>query len=178
MRAARGGRSDRTPDRGRSLTSGPLAIGTRPYPPSMSIDPHDLVHERLRRARQRYTSGRRDLVQCLLGAGRPVSIAELLELGTDQSQSSLYRNLTVLEGCGVVRRLPSVDNVTRFELSEELTHHHHHLVCSSCGRLDDVTLPSDLEASILRSTVSLGAGLGYEVRSHQLELIGVCGDCR
>jgi Fe2+ or Zn2+ uptake regulation protein len=144
----------------------------------MSIDPHDLVLERLRRARQRYTSGRRDLVQSLLGAGRPVSIAELLELGADQSQSSLYRNLTVLESCGIVRRLPSVDNVTRFELSEELTHHHHHLVCSSCGRLDDVTLPGELEASILRATARLGEGLGYEVRGHQLELIGVCGDCR
>jgi len=144
----------------------------------MSTNPHELVLERLRRARQRYTSGRRDLVQCLLGTGRPVSIAELLELGSDQSQSSLYRNLAVLEGCGVVRRLPSVDNVTRFELSEELTHHHHHLVCSNCGRLDDVTLPPELEASILTSTSRLGAGLGFEVLSHRLELVGLCGECR
>jgi Fur family transcriptional regulator, ferric uptake regulator len=144
----------------------------------MSTDPHELILERLRRARQRYTSGRRDLVRCLLGAGRPVSIAELLELGTDQSQSSLYRNLAVLEGCGIVLRLPSVDNVTRFELSEELTHHHHHLVCSTCGRLDDVTLPAELEASILSSTARLGESIGYEVRSHRLELVGLCGECR
>jgi Fe2+ or Zn2+ uptake regulation protein len=144
----------------------------------MSTDPHELILERLRRARQRYTSGRRDLVRCLLGAGRPVSIAELLELGTDQSQSSLYRNLAVLEGCGIVLRLPSVDNVTRFELSEELTHHHHHLVCSTCGRLDDVTLPAELEASILSSTSRLGESIGYEVRSHRLELVGLCGECR
>jgi Fur family transcriptional regulator, ferric uptake regulator len=155
-----------------------VRYGTRPYPPTMSVDPHALIDERLRRARQRYTSGRRDLVQCLLEVGRPVSIAELLEQGTDQSQSSLYRNLTVLEGCGVVLRLPSVDNVTRFELSEELTHHHHHLVCAACGRLDDVTLPPDLETSILRATARLGDELGYEVRSHRLELVGLCAGCR
>jgi Fur family transcriptional regulator, ferric uptake regulator len=144
----------------------------------MSVDPHELVLEHLRRARQRYTPGRRDLVQCLLEVGRPVSIAELMELDTDQSQSSLYRNLTVLEACGVVLRLPSVDNVTRFELSEQLTHHHHHLLCSDCGRLDDVTLPADLEASILRSTARLGGDLGYEVHGHRLELVGLCRSCR
>lgn len=162
----------------RSLTTSTVDIGPRPYPAVMPDDPHELVLERLRRVRQRYTSGRRDLVQRLLESARPVSIAELLELDAEHSQSSLYRNLAVLEGCGVVLRLPSVDNVTRFELSEELTHHHHHLVCSGCGRLDDVTLPAALEASILGSTVRLGRDVGYEVHSHRLELVGLCSDCR
>ena len=162
----------------RSLTSDLVSTALHPYPAAMSDDPHELVQERLRRARQRYTSGRRDLVQRLLESGRPISIAELLELDTEHSQSSLYRNLAVLEGCGVVLRLPSVDNVTRFELSEDLTHHHHHLVCSGCGRLDDVTLPAELEASILGSTARLGREVGYEVHSHRLELVGLCSDCR
>jgi Fur family transcriptional regulator, ferric uptake regulator len=161
-----------------SLTTAPVDIRPRPYPAAMSDDPHELVHDRLRRVRQRYTSGRRDLVQRLLEVGRPVTIAELLELDTEHSQSSLYRNLTVLEGCGVVLRLPSVDNVTRFELSEDLIHHHHHLVCSGCGRLDDVMLPAELEASILGATARLGRDVGYEVHSHRLELVGLCGDCR
>jgi len=144
----------------------------------MARNPHDEVAERLRRARQRYTSGRRDLLQALLLAGRPVTIGELLTTGSDQSQSSLYRNLAVLEACGVVRRLPSVDNVARFEVSEDLTHHHHHLVCSGCGRLDDVTLPEPLERSLLAFTADAGASLGYVIGDHRLELIGVCSSCR
>jgi Fe2+ or Zn2+ uptake regulation protein len=110
----------------------------------MAEDPHTVVADRLHRARQRYTGGRRALMTALLGAGRPLTIAELLrDVDGDGawSQSSLYRNLGVLESCGIVVRLPSSDGVARFEVTEELSRHHHHLVCSGCGRLDDVDLP-------------------------------------
>ena len=149
-----------------------------PYPDGMSEDPHTLVADRLRRGRQRYTGGRRALVTRLLGAGRPLTIAELLRADEGWSQSSLYRNLGVLESCGVVTRLPSTDGVARFEVAEELSHHHHHLVCSSCGRLDDVELPDRVEATLHAVTAEAGAALGYEVDEHRLELIGRCSACR
>lgn len=144
----------------------------------MSTDPHALVADRLRRAQQRYTRGRRALVTALLGAGRPLTIAELLRTGEGWSQSSLYRNLGVLEACGVVTRLPSTDGVARFEVAEELSHHHHHLVCSRCGRLDDIELPARVEATLHTVTAEAGESLGYEVDEHRLELIGRCPDCR
>jgi Fe2+ or Zn2+ uptake regulation protein len=144
----------------------------------MAEDPHTVVADRLHRGRQRYTGGRRALVTALLGAGRPLSIAELLRHDADWSQSSLYRNLTVLETCGVVKRLPSTDGVARFEVAEELSRHHHHLVCSSCGRLDDVDLPPRVEATLHAVTAEAGELLGYEVDEHRLELIGRCSDCR
>jgi Fe2+ or Zn2+ uptake regulation protein len=144
----------------------------------MATDPHETIAERLHRSRQRYTLGRRELVDTLLGSGRPVTIAELMRGGAEQSQSSTYRNLAVLEACGVVLRLPSVDGLARFELSEELTRHHHHLVCTDCGRLDDVDLPEKLEATLHRTTMEAGKSLGYEVDEHRLELRGRCADCR
>lgn len=144
----------------------------------MSLEPHAVVADRLHRVRQRYTSGRRALVTALLGAGRPLTIAELLDTDEGWSQSSLYRNLGVLESCGVVSRLPSTDGVARFEVAEELSRHHHHLVCSVCGRLDDVDLPPRVEATLHRVTAEAGEVLGYEVDEHRLELIGRCADCR
>jgi Fe2+ or Zn2+ uptake regulation protein len=144
----------------------------------MIPDPHTVVADRLHRGRQRYTGGRRALVSALLGAGRPLSIAELLRRDADWSQSSLYRNLAVLESCGVVIRLPSTDGVARFEVAEELSRHHHHLVCSSCGRLDDVDLPARVEATLHAVTAEAGKMLGYEVDEHRLELIGRCSECR
>jgi len=84
----------------------------------------------------------------------------------------------VLETCGVVTRLPSTDGVARFEVAEELSHHHHHLVCSRCGRLDDVELPARVEATLHAVTAEAGESLGYEVDEHRLELIGRCPDCR
>jgi len=144
----------------------------------MPEDPHTVVADRLHRVRQRYTGGRRALVTMLLGAGRPLTIAELLREEDGWSQSSLYRNLSVLEGCGVVRRLASADGTARFEVTEELSRHHHHLVCSGCGRLDDVDLPARVEATLHAVTAEVGTALGYEVDEHRLELIGRCAECR
>lgn len=143
----------------------------------MNTDLHNTIRDRLARTRQRYTRGRLDLVEVLVALGRPVTLPELVEAGAAASQSSLYRNLAILEQCGVVRRVASVDDVARYELDEDLTHHHHHLVCQDCGRIDDVVLPDRLEASLHKAAESAGAAHGYELADHRLELVGRCGDC-
>lgn len=136
-----------------------------------------MIREQLRRTRQRYTLGRQQLVDLLLHEDRPVTIPELIELGAPQSQSSLYRNLAIMEQCGVVRRLSSVDDVARYELDEELTGHHHHLVCSLCGRIDDVTLGDEFEQQMRTAADRTGAASGYQLSAHHLELVGTCPDC-
>lgn len=143
----------------------------------MSDDIHQRVRSRLVGSRQRYTSGRRDLVDVLADVSRPMTIDELRAEGARQSQSSLYRNLGVLERCEVVRRLPSLDDVARFELAEDFTEHHHHVVCASCGRLDDVVLPRDLEEALSAAALTVQDQLGYAVDAHRVELVGTCPDC-
>jgi Fur family ferric uptake transcriptional regulator len=143
----------------------------------MSENVHAEITRALRRARQRYTTGRRQLVELLLELGRPATIPDLMGAGAHQSQSSLYRNLAILEQAGAVRRLSSVDDVGRYELAEELTEHHHHLVCSDCGRIDDVTFPGDIERALGRAAHAANEQRGYTVDSHRLELVGTCPDC-
>lgn len=146
----------------------------------MSTDTHETVEERLRRTRQRYTHGRRQIVELLHQTEHPVTIADLMELGASQSQSSLYRNLAILEQCGAVHRLASAtDDIARYELAEALSeHHHHHLVCEVCGRLEDVTLPSPIESALARATDEALAQRGFVVDSHRFELVGTCAGCR
>jgi Fur family transcriptional regulator, ferric uptake regulator len=148
-----------------------------PYPPAMTSDVHQTIDEQLRRTRQRYTLGRQQLVQLLIDAGRPVTIPELLALGSAQSQSSLYRNLATLEQCGVVRRLASTDDVARYELAEELSEHHHHLLCSTCGRLEDVVLPSRIEKALADAANEARRQADFDVDSHNFELVGTCATC-
>jgi Fur family transcriptional regulator, ferric uptake regulator len=143
----------------------------------MTTDVHAIIDEQLRRTRQRYTLGRQQLVQQLVDAGRPVAIPELLELGSSQSQSSLYRNLATLEQCGVVRRLSSTDDVARYELAEELSEHHHHLLCSTCGRLEDVVLPARIEKALADAAEEARKQADFDVDSHRFELVGTCADC-
>jgi len=143
----------------------------------MTNDIHATVDEQLRRTRQRYTRGRRQLVELLLGAERPVTIPELMELGASQSQSSLYRNLAILEQSGAVHRLVSTDDVSRYELTEELSEHHHHLVCSACGRLEDVVLPAAIERALVQAAEEARTQRDFAVDSHRLELVGTCPAC-
>ena len=143
----------------------------------MTTDVHALITDQLRRTRQRYTLGRRQLVEVLLDLGRPATIPDIMSAGARQSQSSLYRNLAILEQAGAVRRLASVDDVARYELAEELTEHHHHLVCSDCGRIDDVTLPRDIEHALGQAAEAPNEQRGYEVDSHRFELVGICPAC-
>ncbi len=143
----------------------------------MTTDVHTTVDQQLRRTRQRYTTGRRQLVDILASADRPVTIPELIDLGAAQSQSSLYRNLAVLEQAGAIRRLSSTDDTGRFELAEALSEHHHHLLCSACGGIEDITLPEDIESALHDAVSQAQRDRSFRVDAHHLELIGTCGDC-
>jgi Fur family transcriptional regulator, ferric uptake regulator len=135
------------------------------------------IATRLRAAGHRYSASRRALVDHLRHGGRPLSIVELLEAGPGQAQSSVYRNLAVLEQSGVVRRLVTHDDYARFELAEDLTEHHHHLICTSCGVVTDVILPAKLERSLEDACGEISRAHAFAVDHHQLDLLGRCGAC-
>ena len=142
-------------------------------------DLHGVVEGRLRRVDQRYTSGRRAIVGLLASAGHPVSIGEIADRLPGLPRSSAYRHLTDLESAGLVRRITANDEFTRFELAEDLTgHHHHHLVCVSCGRVTDITLPPAVEDHLTHATGQLAGADGFEPHGHRLDVLGLCATCR
>jgi Fur family transcriptional regulator, ferric uptake regulator len=138
---------------------------------------HRTVEERLQDVGQRYTANRRALIQALSVARRPLAIGDLLGGRGALPQSSAYRNLTVLEQAGVIRRVITEGDFAHFELDEGLTEHHHHLVCSNCGRVEDVALPVTVERSIGRTLDRVGRDAGFATVDHRLDLIGLCRSC-
>jgi len=139
---------------------------------------HGEVSGRLREADQRYTSGRRRLVERLAEVGRPVTIPELVDGAAGLALSSAYRNLSVLEQVGVVSRVHSGAEHARFELAEDVAgDHHHHLICESCGRVDDFTVVASVERKIGEALDRVAADHGFVATSHCLDLIGTCQDC-
>jgi Fur family ferric uptake transcriptional regulator len=133
--------------------------------------------ERLRGVGQRYTAGRAALVELLATSDRPLTIPEILHARSGMPQSSVYRNLTVLEEAGLVQRVASSDEWARFELAEDLTEHHHHQICTSCGQVRDVTLPTPVERSLDASLAEVAAANGFVLQHHRLDLVGLCQDC-
>ena len=144
----------------------------------MAEDMHSVVEERLRSADQRYTTGRRAIVELLASAGRPVSIGDIAERLPGLPRSSAYRHLTDLHAAGLVRRVTANDEFTRFELAEDLTEHHHHLLCVNCGKVIDVTLPDGFEQEVAGAIGRLADAAGFEAHSHRLDVLGLCVGCR
>ena len=139
---------------------------------------HDDVATLLWAGDHRYTTGRRRVIGALHAAGGPVTIPEILELDAELAQSSVYRNLTILEEVGAVARIVTHDDHARFELSEALTdHHHHHLICGSCGSVSDVELPEDTEAELDDAFERVARSAGFRLDAHRLDLLGTCAAC-
>jgi Fe2+ or Zn2+ uptake regulation protein len=140
-------------------------------------DLHGAVELQLRAVGQRYTAQRRALVDALRRKGKPVPIPELADPRGGLPQSSVYRNLAVLEQAGAVHRVVTGESA-RYELAEELTQHHHHLVCRSCGTVEDVTVPAGFERQVSRAADDIADRTGFAAVSHRLDLIGTCRTCR
>jgi Fe2+ or Zn2+ uptake regulation protein len=138
---------------------------------------HTTAAQRLRSSGLRYTSSRRAVVDVLSDSDRPLTIPEILSVDPSLAQSSAYRNLTELISAGVVHRIISGDEYSHFELAEDLTSHHHHLVCTSCGRVADVTLSDDIETSLDRALARVAKAEGFEPEHHRLDVLGRCADC-
>jgi Fur family transcriptional regulator, ferric uptake regulator len=133
---------------------------------------------RLRQDGQRLTTGRQLILQVLADAGAPITIPGILSRQPTLAQSSVYRNLSILERAGLVSKISMGDEHAYYELGEEITnHHHHHFVCRRCGKVTDVTLPSSFEKSMDKALVAAAEAVKFDLQAHRLDLIGYCAEC-
>jgi Fur family transcriptional regulator, ferric uptake regulator len=141
------------------------------------IDLHTTASQRLRNTGLRYTASRRAVVDVLASSDRPLTIPEILGENRSLAQSSAYRNLSELIDAGVVHRIIAGDEYSHFELAEDLTSHHHHLVCTRCGRVEDVVLEDDTETLLTRALDLVASHRGFEAEHHRLDILGSCTRC-
>jgi Fe2+ or Zn2+ uptake regulation protein len=144
----------------------------------VSSDLESVATARLRTDGQRYTPNRAELVRLLADAPHPITIPDLLAARPGLAQSSVYRNLSVLERAGVVKRIVTADEWARYELADEFTEHHHHLICAKCGTVRDFTVPPKLERQIDSAVHDIAGQHGFTLDHHTLDLIGTCTTCR
>lgn len=85
------------------------------------------------------------------------------------SLGTVYRNLELLAGEGLVRKLERGGGRARFDGDID---RHLHVVCVSCGRVDDVAgAPGALGAD------GVAAPDGYEILGLRVEFTGICPKC-
>ena len=140
-------------------------------------DIHDIAARKLATINQRYSSRRRRLVEALERADHPLVATDIVAIDEDLPQSSVYRNLAVLEAAGVVVKVLTNGDRAAFELAEELKGHHHHLVCVQCGLVLDIDVPNEVEQMLDTGVADLVSQAGFVLVGHRLDLLGRCKNC-
>ena len=140
-------------------------------------DVHDIAARKLATINQRYSSRRRRLVEALERADHPLVATDIVAIDEDLPQSSVYRNLAVLEAAGVVVKVLTNGDRAAFELAEELKGHHHHLVCVQCGLVLDIDVPNEVEQMLDTGVADLVSRAGFVLVGHRLDLMGRCRNC-
>jgi Fe2+ or Zn2+ uptake regulation protein len=138
---------------------------------------HDEVADRLQTNAQRLTPSRRQIDDVEAAAPGPLTNHEIHHAQNGHAQSSAYRNLVVLEEAGVVHRMATGDDFARYELAEDLTGHHHHLVCSNCGKVEDLPATPAVEQSVAAVVDEAAREAGFTTQHHRLDLVGLCANC-
>jgi Fur family ferric uptake transcriptional regulator len=140
---------------------------------------HAIALRRMAEAGHLYTRGRRLVMDVLDRLGAPSTIPTILNSEPRLKQSSLYRNLAVLQESGLVTRVDVGDERAYYELSEAVTQdHHHHLVCRECRSVVDVALPGPTERTLDKAFTTAASDAGFALEEHRVDLVGVCSECR
>jgi len=130
---------------------------------------------RLRAASRRITPQRRLILDTLVQAGGHLDAGEIYERARLRdprlSLSTIYRTLAALKASGAVRELHLDQEHHHYELDNK--DRHSHLVCLECGRVIEVE--GEPFAQVAQA---VGLAHGFEVAAAQVELTGLCADCR
>lgn len=86
--------------------------------------------------------------------------------------TTIYRNLELLDELNLVFTQNSKDGSKLYKLVCH-TVHHHHIICTKCGKI----LPIDY-CPIAPQLEELLAEQGFTLEEHQLELYGICRQCK
>ncbi len=88
-------------------------------------------------------------------------------------RATIYRTMTLFEKLGIVQRL-NIGWKYKYELSDVFQAHHHHFHCTNCG----TTLGLEPNAMLETMIDTVAAKSGHAPRGHQLEIYGLCADCK
>jgi Fur family ferric uptake transcriptional regulator len=143
--------------------------------PSITETQTERIVGTLERAGYQATPNRRLVAQLVAATGGHFTAAELLERGRRErvniGRATVFRALELLTSLHVVERLDLPSGSHAYVVCDP-NEHHHHLVCSTCGRSEDVA-----DGELARLVDEIGQRNGYRIESHRLELFGTCPSC-
>jgi Fur family ferric uptake transcriptional regulator len=147
----------------------PKTMTVSPDAPRLVFDNLADAVQALRESGRRLSTPRRLVLEALFAAEGPVSAAHLArQLSLDES--SVYRNLEVLEHQGLLRHIHLGHGPGLYALADH--DDIEHLYCERCAKVTPVT-PEQLEPV----RTYLKAQFGHHARFTHFAIVGLCEDC-
>ncbi|ADV46286.1 Fur family transcriptional regulator [Nitratifractor salsuginis] len=87
------------------------------------------------------------------------------------SLATVYKNIVTMVEQGVLVEVPIVGKKSKYELKKK---EHLHLICTECGSVRDQALDEILS----EDTDKVAWDSSFELKERQLNLYGICSDCR
>ncbi len=90
--------------------------------------------------------------------------------GSTVGLATVYRALQAMAASGEVDSIRTPDGQIAYRTCTP--GHHHHLVCRSCGRTVEISLPG-----LEEQTRKIAGQYGFAEIDHEVEFFGTCADC-
>jgi Fur family ferric uptake transcriptional regulator len=135
---------------------------------------HDCKDE-LQEASLKATPARLAVMKFLEKSDQPVDTNMILDYlrqkDVDVDPATIFRMMNIFHKKGITQQIQLQEGKSRYELSNKS--HHHHLVCTNCGRIEEVEgdFLKKMEEDVFKSKK-------FKVQSHSLEFFGLCEDCQ
>lgn len=124
----------------------------------------------------RFARIRKAILDLLIHSLEPLSPSDIQRILSHKKisvhKTSVYRQLAFLKEQNLIRELQFRDKSKRYEIIPD--NHHHHIICTRCGKIEDVELSGDLDAEEKMIVVNKN----FTVLDHSLEFYGICGKCQ
>jgi Fur family ferric uptake transcriptional regulator len=100
------------------------------------------------------------------------TIFEMLDKkGVKTDRVTVYRTLNTLTDFSVLRKVEFGEGKFRYELAS--LPHHHHLICTSCGKVEDIK-----ECGMGEVEEKLQKRTSFVIKQHNAEFFGLCAKCQ
>ncbi len=128
----------------------------------------------LKESNVKITSERREIIAVLQDSKLPLSPADIFfrikPVLPKANLTTVYRNLEMLEGLGLVKRQAFNKTNFSYELINDRSHHHH-IICRNCGKVENLENISE------KFINEISKNTNFKIEDHNLEFFGLCEKC-
>ncbi|MCK5228489.1 MAG: transcriptional repressor, partial [Desulfobulbaceae bacterium] len=130
----------------------------------------------LKKNHMRYTPEREQIIREIFSTHDHFDVESLYlrmrQKGLTISKASIYRIIPLLVDAELISEVYYEDGHMHYE--HIFGHEHHcHMRCTGCRRIEEFTDP---RLHLIEQ--ELGERFGFQVKGHNMEVYGLCGECR